>query len=135
MVGVQCAVYLGNGARNVRINRRIKAYFDRGLQKKPHYSAFTVSSVLTHKRSLLGRYEKAAQFAPFLQNRRSLPSLHPAPNTPRRHDLFVSFGPNPTRPTLRTPLPEPRTPLRPYRYGLPSSLPGLRSSTFILADT
>lgn len=56
-----------------------------------------VSSVQCHTHRQGARWHWGGFHFPPTKNSRSLPSLHPATNTPRRHDLFVSFGPNPTR--------------------------------------
>jgi len=93
-------------------------------------SRFAVSAAWTHELPagcFATKSRSVCSVSP--QTAAASPSLHPATNTPRRHDLFVSFGPN-SKQTAAFPrpravsLPEPRTPLRPYRYELPFVTPG-----------
>lgn len=60
-------------------------------------------SVLSNFQTLTAGSRRRLYFCPDSQQWPQLPSLHPAINAPRRHDLFVSSGLAPKRPTPSTP--------------------------------
>ncbi|KAF0026728.1 hypothetical protein F2P81_021465 [Scophthalmus maximus] len=133
---------------SVRVDLSAIAAFDSRVSA-PRKCRYSICGVNTHTVPLVpfqephagsGLSQAAAAAAA------SPPTLRPATNAPRRHDLFVSFGPNPTRPDRHFPAaacrrsgprtPAPSLPIEtPLRHSRASGAPLLFRPTPVLNVT